>query len=73
MSGKVKLIVLALGISAVMLILSQVGLALAILKGGDAGIRKAHQHSGYMMAAVSLLYVIWSLRIIAGTPARKNS
>lgn len=73
MSGKVKMVVFALGVSALLLILSQVGLALAILNGGSDGIRKAHQHSGYMMAVVSLIYVIWSLRIIASAPTRKNS
>ncbi len=65
-----KLILLILGFTAALLITIQLVLGLLILQG-QASMRTAHQHSGYLTVAVTLLYITWSLAVIATTPKRK--
>ena len=65
-----KPILLILGFLAALLITIQLVLGLLILQG-QASMRTAHQHSGYLTVAVTLLYITWSLAVIATTPKRK--
>ena len=65
-----KLILLILGFTAALLITIQLVLGLLILQG-QASMRTAHQHSGYLTVAITLLYITWSLAVIATTPKRK--
>jgi uncharacterized membrane protein YphA (DoxX/SURF4 family) len=57
------------GFLAAVLIISQLVMGLLILQG-QATLRTAHQHSGYLTVAVSLIYIGWSLAVIASTPDR---
>jgi hypothetical protein len=65
-----KLILLILGFMAALLITIQLVMGLLILQG-QASMRTAHQHSGYLTVAVTLLYITWSLAVIATMPKRK--
>ncbi len=65
-----KPILLILGFTAALLITIQLVLGLLILQG-QASMRTAHQHSGYLTVAVTLLYITWSLAVIATMPKRK--
>jgi hypothetical protein len=68
--GKVmKLFLLILGFLAAVLIVSQLVMGLLILQG-QASMRTAHQHSGYLTVAVTLIYIGWSLATIMSTPKR---
>jgi hypothetical protein len=58
-----KLLLLLLGFSSAVLILAQVVMGQLILQG-QATLRTAHQHSGYLTVAVSLIYIGWSLATI---------
>jgi hypothetical protein len=51
------------------LIIAQLVMGLLILQG-QATLRTAHQHSGYLTVAVTLIYIAWSLATIASTPRR---
>jgi hypothetical protein len=62
-----KPFLLILGFLAAVLIVSQLVMGLLILQG-QATMRTAHQHSGYLTVAVSLVYITWSLATIASTP-----
>jgi hypothetical protein len=62
-----KLILLILGFLAAILITSQLVMGLLILQG-QASMRTAHQHSGYLTVAVSMVYIAWSLATIASMP-----
>jgi hypothetical protein len=62
-----KPFLLILGFLAAVLIVSQLVMGLLILQG-QATMRTAHQHSGYLTVAVSLVYIAWSLTTIASTP-----
>jgi len=62
-----KPFLLILGFLAAVLIISQLVMGLLILQG-QASMRTAHQHSGYLTVAVSLVYITWSLATIASTP-----
>ncbi len=53
------------GLSAV-LIVSQLVMGLLILHG-QASMRTAHQHSGYLTVVVTLVYIGWSLATIASS------
>jgi hypothetical protein len=64
-----KPILLILGFLAAVLIISQLVMGLLILQG-QTSMRTAHQHSGYLTAAVCLIYIGWSLAVIASTPRR---
>jgi hypothetical protein len=65
-----KLILLILGFLAALLITAQLVMGLLILQG-QASMRTAHQHSGYLTVAVTLVYITWSLATIATMPRRK--
>ncbi len=65
-----KLILLILGFTAALLITAQLVMGLLILQG-QASMRTAHQHSGYLTVAVTLVYITWSLATIATMPRRK--
>jgi len=39
---------------------------------GQAAMRTAHQHSGYLTVVVSLIYIGWSLSVIASTAKRRG-
>jgi uncharacterized membrane protein YphA (DoxX/SURF4 family) len=68
--GKVmKPLLLILGFLAAVLIVSQLVMGLLILQG-QASMRTAHQHSGYLTVVVTLVYIGWSLATIMSTPKR---
>jgi hypothetical protein len=60
------------GFLSAVLIVSQAVMGLLILQG-QASMRTAHQHSGYLTVAVSLIYIGWSLAAIASAPKRGAS
>ena len=62
-----KPFLLMLGFLAAVLIISQLVLGLLILQG-QASMRTAHQHSGYLTVAVTIVYITWSLATIASMP-----
>jgi uncharacterized membrane protein YphA (DoxX/SURF4 family) len=55
------------GFLSVVLIIAQLVMGLLIVQGQTSMI-KAHQHSGYLTVAVSLIYIGWSLAVIASGP-----
>jgi hypothetical protein len=65
-----KAFLLVLGFLSALLIMVQLVLGLLILQG-QASMRTAHQHSGYLTVAVSLSYIGWSLAMIASAPRRE--
>ena len=65
-----KPLLLITGLLAAILIVIQLVLGLLILQG-RAKMRTAHQHSGYLTVAVTLLYIGWSMAVIA-SPAPQN-
>jgi hypothetical protein len=64
-----KPLLLITGLLAAILIIIQLVLGLLIIQGQTKMIT-AHQHSGYLTVAVTLLYIGWSLAFIAS--ARKR-
>ncbi len=64
-----KPFLMILGFLAAVLIVSQLVMGLLILQG-QATLRTAHQHSGYLTVVVTLIYIGWSLAVIASTPRR---
>ncbi len=64
-----KPLLLITGVLAAILIVAQLVMGLLILQG-RATMRTAHQHSGYLTVAVTLLYIGWSMAVIAS--ARKH-
>ena len=66
-----KLILLILGFLAAVLITSQLVMGLLILQG-QASMRTAHQHSGYLTVVVSMVYIAWSLATIASMPKTRK-
>jgi hypothetical protein len=62
-----KPFLLIVGLLAAVLIVAQLVMGLLILQGQQA-MRTAHQHSGYLTVAVSLIYIGWSLAVIASRP-----
>ncbi len=66
-----KPILLILGFVAAILIISQLVMGLLILQG-QASMRTAHQHSGYLTVAVSMVYIAWSLATIASMPKERD-
>lgn len=69
MSGPLKVTLVILGAIAALLMISQFALGMMIL--GDPGspaLRKSHQHSGYLTALVTLIYIIWSMIVIVSRP-----
>ncbi len=67
-----KPILLIVGFLAAVLIVSQLVMGLLILQG-QTKMRTAHQHSGYLTVAVSLVYIAWSLAVIASSSRRNAS
>ena len=65
-----KPLLIILGFLAAALIIAQVALGQLILSGSD--LRKAHQHTGYLTVAVSLVYIVLSLITIVSTPKRDS-
>lgn len=61
-----KPFLMIVGLLAAILIVSQLVMGLLILQG-QASMRTAHQHSGYLTVAVTLTYIFWSLAVIAST------
>jgi hypothetical protein len=68
-SKPMKPFILILGVLSAGLIIVQLVLGLLILQG-QASMRTAHQHSGYLTVAVTLIYIGWSLAVIASLPRR---
>jgi hypothetical protein len=60
------------GFLAAILIVSQLVMGLLILQG-QTKMRTAHQHSGYLTVAVTLIYIGWSLAVIASSSKRDAS
>jgi hypothetical protein len=67
-----KAFLMIVGYLAAFLIVAQLVMGLLILQG-QASMRTAHQHSGYLTVAVSLIYIGWSLAVIASIPRRGAS
>jgi uncharacterized membrane protein YhaH (DUF805 family) len=67
-----KSFLIIVGFLAAILIVAQLVMGLLILQG-QASMRTAHQHSGYLTVAVSLVYICWSLAVIAARPTRDAS
>jgi hypothetical protein len=66
-----KLFLLILGFLAAVLIICQLVMGHLILQG-QASMRTAHQHSGYLTVVVSIVYIAWSLAVIASMPKSRN-
>jgi hypothetical protein len=68
MNPKLKPFLVALGLLAALLIVSQLVMGLLIVRGGGSldltKLSKAHQHSGYLTVTVSLIYIGVSLSAI---------
>jgi uncharacterized membrane protein YdcZ (DUF606 family) len=64
-----KPLLLITGLLAAILIVAQLVMGLLILQG-RAAMRTAHQHSGYLTVAVTLLYIGWSMAVIASAGKR---
>lgn len=62
-----KPFLMIVGFLSVVLIIAQLVMGLLIVQGQTSMI-KAHQHSGYLTVAVSLIYIGWSLAVIASGP-----
>ena len=67
-----KPLLMIVGFLAAVLIISQLVMGLLILQG-QASMRTAHQHSGYLTVAVTLLYIAWSLAAIASSGSKAPS
>ncbi len=72
MSGATKTALLLLGLVAAGFLISQVVLGQLIL-GGRTNLIKAHQHTGYTTVVVGILYLVFSLKVIASLPTRSKS
>jgi hypothetical protein len=73
MSGPVKVVLMILGALAAILIILQFVMGMLILSDpGSLGLRKAHQHSGYLTALISVVYIAWSLVVVARLSARRE-
>ncbi len=66
-----KPFLMIVGMLAAILIVSQLVMGLLILQG-QTSMRTAHQHSGYLTVAVSLIYIGWSLAVIASSSKRDS-
>ena len=67
-----KPFLIIVGFLAAILIVSQLVMGLLILQG-QTSMRTAHQHSGYLTVVVTLIYIGWSLVVIASSPKRDAS
>lgn len=66
-----KPLLLITGVLAAILIVFQLVMGLLILQG-QVKWRVAHQHSGILTVAVTLLYIGWSMAIIASSRRRDS-
>jgi hypothetical protein len=66
-----KAFLMALGALAAVLIVSQLVMGQLILSGQPAWIKR-HQHSGYLTVVVALVYIGFSLPVIASMPRRER-
>jgi len=67
-----KAFLMIVGFLAAILIVAQLVMGRLILQGQNT-LRTAHQHSGYLTVAVTLIYIGWSLAVIATAPKRDAS
>ncbi len=67
-----KAFLLILGVLSALLTVSQLIMGV-LIAGGNNALRKAHQHSGYTMAVVVLVYVGFSLAALMSKPKRVGS
>lgn len=74
MSGSLKATSLILGVLSLLGLITQLTLGIMMANPGARAdypwLPKAHQHSGYTIVAVSLLYVLVSLVAILKAPTR---
>lgn len=61
-----KPLLLITGVLAAILIVFQLVMGLLILQG-QVRWRVAHQHSGFLTVAVTLIYIGWSMAVIASS------
>jgi hypothetical protein len=66
-----KPLILITGFVAAVLIVAQLVMGQLIFQG-QASLRTAHRHSGYLTAGVTLIYISWSLVAIAGAHRREK-
>jgi hypothetical protein len=66
-----KPLLMILGFLSAFLIIAQLVMGLLILNG-QATMRTAHQHSGYLTVVVTLVYIGFSLATIASMPRRER-
>lgn len=66
-----KAFLMGLGLLAALLIVSQLVMGLLILQG-NVKMRTAHQHSGYLTVATTLVYIALSLAAIGKTGKSKG-
>jgi hypothetical protein len=64
-----KPLIVITGFLAAALIVAQLVMGQLIFQG-QAALRTAHRHSGYLTAGVTLIYIFWSLVAIVGAPRR---
>jgi hypothetical protein len=68
-----KLVTLLGGAFLGLLIVVQLVFGQRLLAGtADIHIRVAHQHTGYLLSAVGLLYVLWTVGLILRVPSSRS-
>lgn len=67
-----RILLLFLGFLSAILIVGQLVMGLLIL-GGQTTMVKAHQHSGFLTVAVTLIYITWSVIAIASSPRQTDA
>jgi hypothetical protein len=66
-----KIFLIVTGFLSALLVLSQLVMGVLIVNGQQQ-LRTAHQHSGYTMAVVTLVYIGFSLSALLSRPRRAN-
>jgi hypothetical protein len=72
MTARWKVLIISFGILSAIALAAQLALALMILSGGGTAVRKAHQHTGYLTVAITLLYLALSLATVIRIPIRSR-
>lgn len=72
MTHRLKTAAILLGILSAVAIVAQLGLAIVILSGGSTKIRTAHQHTGYLTVALTLVYIALSLTLLLRAAPKKR-
>jgi hypothetical protein len=67
-----KVFLIILGFLAAALIIGQLVMGQLILSSGHLRWTTAHRHSGYLTVVVALLYIGFSLAVIASLPRRQQ-